>query len=158
VTFFLSSLVEVTRWCLQDGNTVDCSTTETVCPNSSSVDGGAQLCCMKGDTCGEDSPCHFTKEIANTSGYYLGGCTDGPYSDPVCQSHCSEYYFEFFFAPRPRGLRGHDRSTKATCRQLTDALNRGWSHNRCRLQHDVGLMVLLCVPKQHRFVRKPSNR
>ena len=156
-TFFFSSLVEATCWCRQDGNIIDCSTTETACPNSSSVDGGAQLCCVTGDTCGEDSLCHFTKDIANTSGYYLGGCTDQSYNDPVCQGVCSEYYFEFSFAPRLRGgLWGCGGAS--ACRQLTDALDRGWSHHRCRLQHKVGLMVLLCLPKQHRFVRKPPNR
>lgn len=97
---FFSSLAEATCWCRQDGNIIDCSTTETACPNSSSVDGGAQLCCVSGDICGEDSLCHFNKLIANTSGYYLGGCTDQSYNDPVCQGVCSKYYFEFSFAPR----------------------------------------------------------
>lgn len=101
-TLFFSSWVEAACWCRRDGEIIDCSTRETACPKSSSVDGGAQLCCVTGDTCGEDSLCHFTKDVANTSGYYLGGCTDQSYTDPVCQGVCSEYYFNLFFAPRLR--------------------------------------------------------
>jgi hypothetical protein len=67
----------------------DCSGTENVCGYGSSVDSGAQLCCVAGDVCGKDSICHFSKPITNTSGYYLGGCTDPNYRDPVCQNHCS---------------------------------------------------------------------
>ncbi len=67
----------------------DCSGGEFACGEASNVSsGGAQLCCVNGDQCGRDSICHFSKPIANTSGYYLGGCTDPTYTDPVCQHHC----------------------------------------------------------------------
>jgi hypothetical protein len=86
------SLVTSNCYCVRDGQVIDCSGTETACSTPSSVDSGAQLCCVTGDQCGKDSICHFTKQIANTSGYYLGGCTDPTYKDPVCQQHCSQYH------------------------------------------------------------------
>jgi hypothetical protein len=86
------SLVASICYCVRDNDIFDCSSTETACGNASSVDTGAQLCCVNGDQCGADSICHFAKPIANTSGYYLGGCTDPTYNDPVCQKHCSQYH------------------------------------------------------------------
>jgi hypothetical protein len=83
------SLVSSNCYCIRDNDIFDCSTTETVCGIASSVDSGAQLCCVAGDQCGIDSVCHLSKQIAITSGYYLGGCTNPTYNDPVCQKHCS---------------------------------------------------------------------
>lgn len=54
------------------------------CNNTQINPGGAQLCCIAGSQCGEDSICH------NNNGYYIGGCTDGNYEDPVCNNNCSK--------------------------------------------------------------------
>lgn len=85
------SVVASTCYCVRDSVVFDCSSTESACGGASSVDSGAQLCCVNGDQCGKDSICHFTKSIPNTSGYYLGGCTHPTYQDQVCQRHCSQY-------------------------------------------------------------------
>jgi len=55
------------------------------CNNTQVNSDGAQLCCIGGDHCGKDSICH-----SDAAGYYVGGCTDGSYGDPVCRSSCSE--------------------------------------------------------------------
>jgi hypothetical protein len=90
--YLLFNPVEATSCsCIRDGIVSDCA--ETPCgANSSVVTGGAQLCCVNGDVCGADNICHFTKNIPNTSGFYLGGCTDPTWTDPACQQHCSEYF------------------------------------------------------------------
>jgi hypothetical protein len=41
---------------------------------------------VAGDVCGKDSICHLSKPIANTSCYYLGGCTDPTYKDPAARN------------------------------------------------------------------------
>ena len=56
-----------------------------------SNDAGVQTCCRADDECGDDGFCHFTdRRLDNTSGYYLGGCTDPTFKDPRCGLHCSE--------------------------------------------------------------------
>jgi hypothetical protein len=54
------------------------------CNNTQVANGKAQLCCIPGSHCGQDSIC-----LQNVS-YYVGGCTDGTYGDPVCRTSCSE--------------------------------------------------------------------
>lgn len=49
-----------------------------------------QLCCGIGDVCLSDSICQSKHPRDNTSGYYIGGCTDPTTSDPVCSLHCSK--------------------------------------------------------------------
>ncbi len=51
-------------------------------------DTSAQYCCANGDTCEGDSICHFTHPQENTSGYYLGGCTDITFPGPACSEKC----------------------------------------------------------------------
>ncbi|GAB7334519.1 hypothetical protein MBLNU13_g06506t1 [Cladosporium sp. NU13] len=53
------------------------------CNNTQVVNGRAQLCCIKGSQCGQDSIC-----LQNVN-YYVGGCTDGTYGDPVCRTSCT---------------------------------------------------------------------
>jgi hypothetical protein len=55
------------------------------CNNTEVTPGGAQLCCIQGSQCGQDSIC-----LQNVS-YYVGGCTDGSYGDSVCRTSCSEW-------------------------------------------------------------------
>lgn len=48
-----------------------------------------QMCCVGPDICLSDSICQFTHPLEKSSGYYIGGCTDETYSDPICSRHCS---------------------------------------------------------------------
>ncbi|EMD01304.1 hypothetical protein BAUCODRAFT_205161 [Baudoinia panamericana UAMH 10762] len=52
-------------------------------------DGTEQLCCLVGSYCGQDSICHFEDQQEGGSGWYVGGCTDANYGDPVCRSDCT---------------------------------------------------------------------
>lgn len=61
-----------------------------VCNNTKTTEKGASLCCLNGSQCGEDSICHFPGGSQGGTGWYLGGCTDGSYNDPVCPKACSE--------------------------------------------------------------------
>lgn len=47
-----------------------------------------QACCAYGDLCLENSICHFTHLVLNTSGYYTGGCTDPNFKDAACLQQC----------------------------------------------------------------------
>lgn len=60
------------------------------CNNTQHSDGGAQLCCKKGDRCGDDSICHTDDIASGLSSWYVGGCSDGSYEDPVCRKDCSK--------------------------------------------------------------------
>ena len=60
------------------------------CNNTDKSNGGAQLCCRDGDQCGQDSICHTSEAGDANSTWYVGGCTDGTYDDPVCRTDCSE--------------------------------------------------------------------
>ena len=60
------------------------------CKNTERANGGAQLCCKNGDRCGEDSICHSDNTKQSRSAWYVGGCSDGSYSDPVCRKDCSK--------------------------------------------------------------------
>ena len=51
-----------------------------------------QLCCWNNDTCMSDSICRFKHPLDNGSDYYIGGCTDATYSDPVCSKHCCKFF------------------------------------------------------------------
>ncbi|KAM0705972.1 hypothetical protein Q7P35_007332 [Cladosporium inversicolor] len=53
------------------------------CDNTQVVGSRAQLCCITGSQCGQDSIC-----LQNVS-YYVGGCTDDTYRDPVCRTSCT---------------------------------------------------------------------
>ncbi|KFY53720.1 hypothetical protein V497_08286 [Pseudogymnoascus sp. VKM F-4516 (FW-969)] len=68
---------------------VECGMDSSPCSGSKS-DSGVSLCCVPGDTCGADSICHFTRRVENASGFYLGGCTDPTFQDPLCAGQCSE--------------------------------------------------------------------
>ena len=61
-----------------------------VCNNTKTTEKGASLCCLNGSQCGEDSICHFPGGSQGGTGWYLGGCTDGSYNDPICPKACSE--------------------------------------------------------------------
>lgn len=54
------------------------------------TDSKFQRCCVQGDTCLQGSICHFTHQSVFGSGYYIGGCTDEDYDDPICSPRCSE--------------------------------------------------------------------
>jgi len=58
------------------------------CNNTQVTAGGAQLCCLTGSYCGEDSICHFDGTDGG-SGWFIGGCTDPSYADQVCSMSCS---------------------------------------------------------------------
>ena len=58
------------------------------CNNNTS---GVSACCNDGDSCLEYSICHFTHPSPSDkskSGFYIGGCTDPSYDDPVCLRQC----------------------------------------------------------------------
>ena len=54
------------------------------CNNSRATSDGAKVCCKAKEQCGPDSIC------LEDSNYYVGGCTDETYSDPVCRHSCSQ--------------------------------------------------------------------
>ncbi len=61
------------------------------CNNTNLTPDGAQLCCLNGGQCSNNQLCR----VGLTNGsvgysYYVGGCTDPNYSDPVCRMDCSE--------------------------------------------------------------------
>lgn len=49
-----------------------------------------QNCCTEGDTCEEGSICHFMHQSYQGSGYYIAGCSDPTYMDPICSPQCSK--------------------------------------------------------------------
>jgi len=69
------------------------------CPNTEKTPGGAELCCLNGAQCGEDSICH-TQGSDGGSGWFVGGCTDGNYADPVCRTSCSKFHPIARFCPQ----------------------------------------------------------
>ncbi|KAI7208925.1 hypothetical protein KC333_g8945 [Hortaea werneckii] len=62
-----------------------------VCNNTQINPGGASLCCYDESLCGPDSFCGSTSigKGSYNYGLYVGGCTDGTYSDPVCRTTCT---------------------------------------------------------------------
>lgn len=56
--------------------------------NSEIVAGGANLCCnyARDSVCGDGGLCRQDDGL-----FYVGGCTDSTYQDPVCRTSCSEY-------------------------------------------------------------------
>ncbi|KAI6831842.1 hypothetical protein KC367_g5790 [Hortaea werneckii] len=62
-----------------------------VCNNTQINPGGASLCCYDDSLCGPDSFCGSTSigRGPYKYGLYVGGCTDGTYSDPVCRTTCT---------------------------------------------------------------------
>ncbi|KAF2716044.1 hypothetical protein K431DRAFT_308099 [Polychaeton citri CBS 116435] len=58
------------------------------CNNTQTTADGAQLCCLNGASCGEDSIC-YTPTSSGGSGWFVGGCTDPTYKDPVCRTSCT---------------------------------------------------------------------
>jgi len=67
------------------------------CNNTRATPGGAQLCCIENSQCGQDSIC------LKDNKYYVGGCTDGTYGDPVCRTSCSGcFLFLSIFFPEIR--------------------------------------------------------
>lgn len=64
------------------------SASQAPCSNSSQP----VQCCNPTDTCGTDGFCYFTHaQDSPVTGYYLGGCTDPEFRDPVCSQHCTSY-------------------------------------------------------------------
>ena len=86
----LPSLVFATCYCANEGGIDVCGSGSSPCPGIESAS-GVSLCCVPGDICGADSICHFNHAIAFTSGYYLGGCTDPTFTDPICAQQCCEF-------------------------------------------------------------------
>lgn len=72
----------------RSSNKVGTPTDWSPCPNTEKSPGGAELCCINGAQCGEDSICH-TQGSDGGSGWFVGGCTDGNYADPVCRTSCT---------------------------------------------------------------------
>lgn len=64
--------------------------TNTTTTSSSSSNSFTQ-CCNPTDTCGTNGFCHFTHaQDAPVTGYYLGGCTDPSFEDPIaCAQRCT---------------------------------------------------------------------
>lgn len=63
-------------------------TNQTICGSPASA---AQTCCGAGDICLEDSFCHCVGLCgSNTSGFYIGACTDENFAYPGCSLHCSK--------------------------------------------------------------------
>ena len=74
----------------KDGNWFSCGT------NTAQKSGGAELCCMTGSECGEDSICRASSNGTAGSEWYVGGCTDSTYNDPACRDDCSVSIFFTF--------------------------------------------------------------
>ncbi|KAI7237588.1 hypothetical protein KC330_g3078 [Hortaea werneckii] len=94
-----------------------------VCNNTQINPGGASLCCYDDSLCGPDSFCGSTSigKGSYNYGFYVGGCTDGTYSDPVCRTTCSEIYLPITPIPRLEGFAdGHVAGDGATWFQWND--------------------------------------
>jgi hypothetical protein len=91
--WLLLCLMPIPAWagcyCKNVGEVVTCGAGSAPCPSIQS-DAGIHLCCVPGDTCGADSLCHFTHANKLTSGFYLGGCTDPTFQDPLCAGQCGK--------------------------------------------------------------------
>lgn len=88
--FLLPCLIFATCYCENAGQIVECGMDSSPCSGSKS-DSGVSLCCVPGDTCGADSICHFTRRVEDASGFYLGGCTDPTFQDPLCAGQCCKF-------------------------------------------------------------------
>lgn len=87
-----ADMVDTCYW--RSGSTVQAEVDGWFACNNTKVDsGGAQLCCKTGSQCGEDSICHgsYPDDPGSAGGWYVGGCTDMEYTDPVCRQDCSEF-------------------------------------------------------------------
>ncbi|TVY52901.1 hypothetical protein LCER1_G005901, partial [Lachnellula cervina] len=57
---------------------------------------GYKACCAVGDTCLADGVCQYTHAgptQGQTTGYYVGGCTDPSLQSANCNYHCSSFNF-----------------------------------------------------------------
>ncbi|TVY35975.1 hypothetical protein LSUB1_G005603 [Lachnellula subtilissima] len=57
---------------------------------------GYKTCCAVNDTCLADGICQYTHAgptQGQTTGYYVGGCTDPSLNSPNCNTHCSSFNF-----------------------------------------------------------------
>jgi hypothetical protein len=61
------------------------------CSGTSKTPSGASLCCQDGDMCGPDMICR-TPDVKEGNEWYVGGCTDKAYNDPVCTQDCSKWH------------------------------------------------------------------
>lgn len=60
------------------------------CEGTEEQSGGIQLCCINGSECGPDSICR-REGTGDDSRWYVGGCTDENYNDPMCRNDCSKF-------------------------------------------------------------------
>ena len=75
-------------YCMDTGDVNTCGVAQRPCGGN---DGSSfQTCCAAEDTCLKDSFCQFRVTLQGASGYYLGGCTDKTFKDPVCNLKCSK--------------------------------------------------------------------
>ncbi|TVY16188.1 hypothetical protein LARI1_G006347 [Lachnellula arida] len=61
-----------------------------------SLGSGYKPCCAVNDTCLSDGVCQYTHAgptQGQTTGYYVGGCTDPSLQSSNCNSHCSSFNF-----------------------------------------------------------------
>lgn len=64
------------------------------CEGTATSPGGAETCCLPNSLCGPDSLCRIPpSEGKTTDNWYLGGCTDETYEDPVCRTECCKLDF-----------------------------------------------------------------
>ena len=68
------------------------------CGGTSLSSSGAETCCLIGSECGEDSLCRASsgQVLGNNSNnaWFVAGCTDITYEDPVCRTSCSKFNAE----------------------------------------------------------------
>ncbi|RMY48926.1 hypothetical protein D0865_07807 [Hortaea werneckii] len=107
-----------------------------VCNNTQINPGGASLCCYDDSLCGPDSFCGSTNigQGSYKYGLYVGGCTDGTYSDPVCRTTCSEISLPITSISRLEGFAdGHVAGDGATWFQWneTTEVYHCCGHNAC---------------------------
>ena len=58
-----------------------------------SIENTFTQCCRQEDECLQDGICRFRRESeGNTSGFYVGGCTDESGKDPTCLQSCSTFF------------------------------------------------------------------
>lgn len=58
----------------------------SACPGTATSPGGVETCCIPGSECGEDSICRSPNGGNNE--WYVSGCTDPNYNDPLCTKNC----------------------------------------------------------------------
>ncbi|KAK1093879.1 hypothetical protein LTR48_001437 [Friedmanniomyces endolithicus] len=93
---FLASSTSADNCYWRSQNIINNVTGWFACNNTQVKSGGAQLCCLNGAHRGEDSLCYMPGGTGGDE-WFVGGCTDRTYGDPVCRGSCTGDYQTWIF-------------------------------------------------------------